>query len=179
MFNEVSVNSREFVEKEEKFVRPLLATASFVPPTTTTNNNNNNNNNRRSSSNNNNMIGNTDISRERKASSIPPKEALQDDISRAFTDELMMAKSRLKVSRRVSEERDSSRADGSPPPPPPPVLPAALKRGTAGPPAPPPAPALPKNQGRVLQPAPLDPREDLLLAIRQIGGIAGLRKTRN
>ena len=99
----------------------------------------------------------------------------------------MAAKSRLRASAgRTSEDRDD---ESTPPPPPAPVLPVSLKSvppppsaGAPPPPAPPPMAAgvVLTKTGRVRQlPAPAsDPRADLLSAIRNAGGFAGLRKTR-
>ena len=126
--------------------------------------------------------------------SIPPKEALQSEVNKAFTDQLMMAKSKLKKqslppanqsTKSINSVDDDNEPDaGSPPPPPAPIPPpaAAKKEPSVSPslpdiPIPPPAPFLNKPV-RHLPPPPTDPREDLLLAIRRAGGVASLRKTR-
>jgi len=125
-------------------------------------------------------------------SSLPPPEPLQADINRAFTDQLMKAKQRLRHSplgvtaetpnsAEINDDDDDSlqRQDGSPPPPPPPVLPDSLRRS---------AQHATKPLGGVTRSAagrsaaamqqPVDTRSDLLSAIRQAGGVHSLRKTR-
>ena len=135
----------------------------------------------------------------RRSTSIPPKEPLQTEVNQAFTDQLMLAKAKLKKKASNSgterhdiddtndySEQTNERDVGSAPPPPAPVLPpstAAKKEvPSASPipdaPIPPPAPFLNKPI-RHLPPPPVDPREDLLMAIRRAGGVNGLKKTRD
>eukprot|EP00092_Neocalanus_flemingeri_P105704 GFUD01135516.1.p1 GENE.GFUD01135516.1~~GFUD01135516.1.p1 ORF type:complete len:1838 (+),score=444.40 GFUD01135516.1:529-6042(+) len=123
----------------------------------------------KSSNNNNNVTQNQNIEN-RFASKIPPKERQQEEINRAFQDELLKAKSKLKISGKseslsqsYSAPRSPKENDGSPPPPPPPVLPNTLVRKT------PPVrenPAMKSN---------MNPREELMLAIRNKAGKGGLR----
>jgi len=117
------------------------------------------------SNNNNNTVQNQNT-----ALKLPPKEKQQEEVNRAFQDELLKAKSKLKISGRseiISQSPSgtnfSKEDDGSPPPPPPPVLPNTLVRKT------PPVrekPAMKSN---------MNPREELMLAIRNKGGKGGLR----
>ena len=121
------------------------------------------------SSNNNNVSYNQNFEN-KFASKLPPKERQQEEMNREFQDELLKAKSKLKISGRsenispsYSAPRFTKEDDGSPPPPPPPVLPNTLVRKT------PPVrenPAMKSN---------MNPREELMLAIRNKGGKGGLR----
>ena len=187
---------RELIEKENRFSRPRLSTATFTPP----------------ENNNNAILLNGNLERkpsgavppklngtlERKPSgSVPPKlneplerkpsgllpskEVPQEEINRAFTNELLKAKQKLRSSGRISVEEEVQ-VDGVPLPPPPSsfILPGSKKvpGSTSIPPPPPPAPFLLKKSSRVLPAPTLDPRDDLLAAIRRAGGVSGLKKTR-
>jgi len=122
------------------------------------------------SSNNNNNVTHNQNGDNRNVSKLPPKERQQEEMNRAFQDELLKAKSKLKISGKsenisqsYSAPRFSKEDDGSPPPPPPPVLPNTLVRKT------PPVrenPAMKSN---------MNPREELMLAIRNKAGKGGLR----
>ena len=135
----------------------------------------------------------------RRSTSIPPKEPLQTEVNQAFTDQLMLAKAKLKKKASNSgtdrhdiddtndySEQTNERDVGSAPPPPAPVLPPSTAAKKEVPstspipdaPIPPPAPFLNKPI-RHLPPPPVDPREDLLMAIRRAGGVNGLKKTRD
>jgi len=117
------------------------------------------------SSNNNNNVTHNQNGDNRNVSKLPPKERQQEEMNRAFQDELLKAKSKLKISGKsenisqsYSAPRFSKEDDGSPPPPPPPVLPNTLVRKT------PPVrenPAMKSN---------MNPREELMLAIRNKAG---------
>lgn len=128
------------------------------------------------------------VEKKRRSASIPPKEVPQSEINKAFTDQLMLAKAKLKKqasnsAMNINGEDQEDPDAGSPPPPPAPVPPPVKKEASPSPslpdvPIPPPAPFLNKPNVRHLPPPPTDPREDLLLAIRRAGGVAGLKKTR-
>ena len=124
-----------------------------------------------------------------RATFLPPKELPQAELNRVFTDELLQAKSRLRASGGTAissltsstsgsrsqggnddDDEGVGRGEGVPPPPPPPVLPPAMrvtKSAVVG---------GPRSQ---LPPPAINPREELLLAIRNVGGARGLRKTRD
>ena len=183
------------IVKDEKFSRPRLSTATFTPPE-------NNNNPSLLNGNLERKLASTVPTRlpdtlerkpsstvparfldtlERKPSSVvPPKELPQEEINRAFTAELMKAKQKLKYSGRAYIQ-DEVQVDGVLPPPPPPILPGVNRKVSSSPsppPPPPPAPFQLKKSSRALPPPNLDPRDDLLAAIRRAGGVAGLKKTR-
>jgi hypothetical protein len=106
---------------------------------------------------------------------LPPKDLPQEALNRVFTDELLKAKMRLKSSQTPTpslsgrSQETGGGSEGVPPPPPPPVLPPGLRAGGG------------KGRAAVAQPPlpEVNPREELLLAIRRVGGAGGLRKTRN
>merc|ERR1712098_21986 len=123
-----------------------------------------------SSSNNNNSVTNNLNSERSFASKLPPKEKPQEEVNREFQNELLKAKSKLKMSGRsesISQSHDGTKFskdnDGSPPPPPPPVLPNTLVRKTP-----------PARENHSFKPS-MNAREELMLAIRNKGGKAGLR----
>lgn len=108
---------------------------------------------------------------------LPPKEREQEEINREFQNELLKAKSKLMKVQKSTYLGDSV---DNPPPPPAPVMPSP------GAPPPPPAMSLVKNSVKVnprpvsSKPPPssnLNTREELMMAIRNKGGIGGLRKT--
>lgn len=118
-----------------------------------------------------------------RSNGLPPKEVPQEVLNKAFTDELLKAKQRLKSSQtggsgRVApskshllQEDDEDTGgggggEGVPPPPPPPVLPLGMR-------------GLKKVERSPAGPAQVNPREELLIAIRNVGGARGLRKTRD
>jgi hypothetical protein len=153
---------RELQEKEEVVMRPPLANAVFQRPTSP-------------EANSKEQPARTENSLRplRPASAqLPPKELPQAELNRAFTDELLKAKNRLRSSGGVSgggsKSQDEEEDGGVPPPPPPPVLPPP-SRGANQPMG---------GQRSQLPPPALNPREELLLAIRNVGGARGLRKTR-
>ena len=126
----------------------------------TSNNNNNNNNN------------NQALNQNKSKANIPMKEKKQEEVNREFQKKLLQAKSKLK-STYLGDSVESQTAppagggEGQPPPPPPPVLPA---------------PTLVKSVRPAARPAPArarqsNPREELMVAIRNKGGVGGLRKT--
>jgi len=122
------------------------------------------------SNNNNNFVTHNLNSEERYTAKLPPKEKPQEEINREFQNELLKAKSKLKMSGRsetISQSQDGTKFskdnDGSPPPPPPPVLPNTLVRKTP-----------PARENNSFKPS-MNAREELMLAIRNKGGKSGLR----
>ena len=126
--------------------------------------NNNNNNNSNTMSNMNTV---------RKSASrvvVPPREQAQDELSRAFQSQLAAAKLKLRTS--VSGDGEE---EGTPPPPPPPVLPPVATPVVTAPPPPAP-PSKPTWERRVstLPRGPIvNPRDELMRAIRERGGKPG------
>ena len=103
-------------------------------------------------------------------SKLPAKEKSQEEISKEFQEELLKAKSKLKISGQseiVCQSQDgikySKDNEGSPLPPPPPVLPSTLVSKTR-----------PEKENNCFKPS-MNAREELMLAIRNKGGIGGLR----
>merc|ERR1711892_573075 len=99
---------------------------------------------------------------------LPPKEVNQEEINKTFQDELARAKLRLKTSEGGRGEAVSRDERDAPPPPPPPVLPptTSLKKVAR------PSPVQPFKGKQV------NPREELMNAIRQKGGALGLKSVR-
>ncbi len=164
---------RELQEKESTVPRPPLATAVFLRPVSSSEANNNNTEEDTTPR----QAEDTPVPRERqplvRTVPHPPKDLPQEALNRVFTDELLKAKMRLKSSQTPTPGRSQETGGGSegvPPPPPPPVLPPGLRPAAGG-----------KGRAAVAQPPPpeVNPREELLLAIRRVGGAGGLRKTRN
>jgi len=187
----------------------------IVPVTQPTNiqSNNFNNNNNNNIVNNNNISTETDSNPVRKSSNrssvLPPKEPAQEEVNRAFQEQLSKAKLKLRSSGGVPTDFVGPSEDGAPPPPPPPVLPNPPPGRTAQPqilpgngPQPPRAPVLPNpSLGRAGQPqllpgtvpqppsAPkwekrvstlpkgpiVNPRDELMAAIRASAGRPGGR----
>ncbi len=155
--------------------RPPLATAVFLRPVSSSEANNNNTTEEDSTPR---QAEDTPVPRERqplvRTNPLPPKDLPQEALNRVFTDELLKAKMRLKSSQTPTplpgrSQETGGGSEGVPPPPPPPVLPPGLRPAAGG-----------KGRAAVAQPPPLvNPREELLLAIRRVGGAGGLRKTRN
>ena len=105
------------------------------------------------------------------------KEKNQDEVNREFQKKLLSAKSKLK-STYLGDSVDRDQVgivEGQPPPPPPPVLPGASLVRTVRPP-PPPAVRAPAQVNKRSN-NHMDSREELMLAIRNKGGVGGLRKT--
>jgi len=110
---------------------------------------------------------------------MPPRERDQEEINKEFQNELLRAKSKLsKVNVQKSvylgDSMDGTSIPPAPVPPP----------GPPGPPGPPPPPVLVKTPVNVNarpvqkpQPSNLNAREELMVAIRNKGGLGGLRKT--
>lgn len=109
---------------------------------------------------------------------LPPKEREQEEINREFQNELLKAKSKLMKVQKSTYLGDSQ---DTPPAPPAPVMPPPA------PGAPPPPPAIslvktpvkvnPRPVSKPLPPSNLNAREELMMAIRNKGGLGGLRKT--
>ena len=145
---------------------------------TSSNNNNNNNNN-----------NNKAFNQNKSQAKIPMKEKNQDEVNREFQRELLSAKSRLKSTylgdsqesqesqEKEQEEPVQASVEGRPPPPPPPVLPGPGLVRTARPPPPPVRAMQSNNKKNVNINNNVNPREELMLAIRNKGGLGGLRKT--
>ena len=139
-----------------------------IVETISSNNNKNNNNN------NNNDI-NKAFNQNQSQAKIPMKEKNQDEVNREFQRELLSAKSKLK-STYLGDSVDQDQAgivEGRPPPPPPPVLPGPGLVKTVRPPPPPARAQLANTRSN----SNLDSREELMQAIRNKGGVGGLRKT--
>ena len=105
-----------------------------------------------------------------KSAKIPPRDRNQEEINREFQAELLKAKSKLRTSARSetthssnSESKAAKEDDGSPPPPPPPVLPNTLVQKTQS------------VRERPPIKSHMNPREELMLAIRNKGGVKGLK----
>merc|ERR1719357_1721717 len=120
--------------------------------------------------NNDNSVTHNLNSEDRYTAKLPPKERPQEEVNREFQNELLKAKSKLKVSggsKTNSQSQDGTKFskdnDGSPPPPPPPVLPNTLVRKTP-----------PARGNNSIKPS-MNAREELMLAIRNKGGKSGLR----
>jgi len=129
------------------------------------NNNNNNNNNNNSKA----------FNQNKSQAKIPMKEKNQDEVNREFQRELLSAKSKLKSTYLGdSVDRDHGGiVEGRPPPPPPPVLPGVSLVKTVRPPPPPVRAGQPNTRIN----NSMNPREELMMAIRNKGGLGGLRKT--
>ena len=143
-----------------------------IVETSTSNNNSNIINN---SNNNNNKAFNQNKSQAK----IPMKEKNQDEVNREFQKKLLSAKSKLK-STYLGDSVDRDQVgivEGRPPPPPPPVLPGASLVKTVRPPPPPAVRASAPAQVNRRSNNHMDSREELMLAIRNKGGVGGLRKT--
>ena len=123
----------------------------------------------KSTSNNNNNNNNQAFNQNKSQANIPMKEKNQDEVNREFQKKLLSAKSKLKSTYLgdSGEREEARRVEGQPPPPPPPVLPAPPLVKTVRPP-----PAAP-----VRAQSNTNPREELMVAIRNKGGLRGLRKT--
>jgi len=122
------------------------------------------------SNNNNNSLTHNLNPEDRYTAKLPPKEKPQEEVNREFQNELLKAKSKLKMSGRsetISQSQDGTKfskdSDGCPPPPPPPVLPNTLVRKTP-----------PARGNNSFKPS-MNAREELMLAIRNKGGKSGLR----
>ena len=136
---------------------------------------NSSNNNNSSSSNNNNNNNNKAFNQNKSQAKIPMKEKNQDEVNREFQRELLSAKSKLKSTYLGdSVEQDPVLSvEGRPPPPPPPVLPGPGLVKTVRPPPPP----VRAQQANFNNQNKMNSREELMLAIRNKGGLGGLRKT--
>ena len=159
--------------KSNSVPKPGVSNSDKIVIVETTSSNNNINNNI-----NNNNNNNKSFNQNKSQAKIPMKEKNQDEVNREFQRELLSAKSKLKSTYLGdSLERDQvGSVEGRPPPPPPPVLPGLGLVKTVRPP-PPPVRALQANNTRVNNNNKVDSREELMLAIRNKGGLGGLRKT--
>merc|ERR1712190_503731 len=124
-------------------------------------NGNNNNNNNSNTMRNMNTV--------RKSASrvvVPPREQAQDELSRVFQSQLAAAKLKLRTS--VSGDGEE---EGTPPPPPPPVLPPVVT--APPPPAPPSKPTWERRVSTLTRGPIVNPRDELMRAIRERGGKPG------
>merc|ERR1712223_586008 len=131
------------------------------------NNNINFNSNGNNNNNNNNTMSN--MNTVRKSASrvvVPPREQAQDELSRAFQSQLAAAKLKLRTS--VSGDGEE---EGTPPPPPPPVLPPVVT--APPPPAPPSKPTWERRVSTLPRGPIVNPRDELMRAIRERGGKPG------
>merc|ERR1712062_113336 len=126
------------------------------------------------SSSNNNNNNNKAFNQNKSQAKIPMKEKNQDEVNREFQRELLSAKSKLKSTYLGdSVEQDPVLSVEGRPPPPPPVLPGPGLVKTVRPPPPP----VRAGQANFNNQNKMNSREELMLAIRNKGGLGGLRKT--
>ena len=161
--------------KSNSVPNPGVSNSDKIVIVQTSSNNNNNNNNNNSKA----------FNQNKSQAKIPMKEKNQDEVNREFQRELLSAKSRLKSTylgdsqesqqEKEQEEPVQASVEGRPPPPPPPVLPGPGLVRTARPP--PPVRAQQSNNKKNVNINNINPREELMLAIRNKGGLGGLRKT--
>ena len=129
-----------------------------------------NNNINFSSKSNNNNSSVANMNTVRKSASrmaVPPREQAQDELSRAFQSQLAAAKLKLRTSGPGEEE------EGAPPPPPPPVLPPVALVKAPSPPAPPSKPQWEKRVSTLPKGPMVNPRDELMRAIREKAGKPG------
>merc|ERR1719382_1435097 len=129
-----------------------------------------NNNINFSSKSNNNNSSVANMNTVRKSASrvaVPPREQAQDELSRAFQSQLAAAKLKLRTSAPGEEE------EGAPPPPPPPVLPPVAPVKAPSPPAPPSKPQWEKRVSTLPKGPMVNPRDELMRAIREKAGKPG------
>ena len=130
----------------------------------------NNNINFSNKSNNNNNVANMNTVRKSASRVVerPPNEQAQDELSRAFQSQLAAAKLKLRTSGPGGEEEE-----GAPPPPPPPVLPPVAPVKAPSPPAPPSKPQWEKRVSTLPKGPMVNPRDELMKAIREKAGKPG------
>ena len=130
---------------------------------------NNNINFSNKSNNNNSSVANMNTVRKSASRAVerPPKEQAQDELSRAFQSQLAAAKLKLRTSGPGEEE------EGAPPPPPPPILPPVAPVKAPSPPAPPSKPQWEKRVSTLPKGPMVNPRDELMKAIREKAGKPG------
>merc|ERR550517_1443802 len=128
-----------------------------------------NNNINISNKSNNNNVANMNTVRKSASRVVgrPPKEQAQDELSRAFQSQLAAAKLKLRTSGPGEEE------EGAPPPPPPPILPPVAPVKAPSPPAPPSKPQWEKRVSTLPKGPMVNPRDELMKAIREKAGKPG------
>ena len=130
---------------------------------------NNNINFSNKSNNNNNIVANMNTVRKSASRvAVPQREQAQDELSRAFQSQLAAAKLKLRTSGPGGEEEE-----GAPPPPPPPVLPPLAPVKAPSPPAPPSKPQWEKRVSTLPKGPLVNPRDELMRAIRDKAGKPG------
>ena len=137
--------------------------------------NNNINFSNKSNNNNNNSSVVTNMNPVRKSASrvverqAPKEQPAQDELSRAFQSQLAAAKLKLRTSGPAGGEEE----EGAPPPPPPPVLPPVAPVKAPSPPAPPSKPQWEKRVSTLPKGPMINPRDELMKAIREKAGRPG------
>merc|ERR1712181_84943 len=130
------------------------------------------NNNINFNNNNNSVVANMNSVRKSASRVVnrPPKEQpAQDELSRAFQSQLAAAKLKLRTSGPAASEEE----EGAPPPPPPPVLPPVAPVKAPSPPAPPSKPQWEKRVSTLPKGPMINPRDELMKAIREKAGRPG------
>ena len=126
---------------------------------------NNNINFSNKSNNNNGSVSNMNTVRKSASpTAVPSKEQAQDELSRVFRSQLAATKFKLRRSGQGDEET------GAPPPPPPPILPPVT---ASTPPAPPLKPQWEKRVSTLPKGPMVNPRDELMRAIREKAGKPG------